>query len=579
MRTLYRALFLVSALAIGLLVALPGDLTAQPQDDSCPVMINQALEVLAGSCDVLDRNSACYGYDQLATTFVQEVEPGFFTEPADRSPLTILERIQTAALNLETGAWGIAVLNVQANVPGTLPGQAVTFLLIGDVELENRVSPDEAFVSDVVVPVQVRTGFAANVRSAPATTASILMVAGSNDIMQADAQSEDGGWLRVAYEDRPGWVNRGSLVDDDEIDTLPVVTSDTQTPMQAFYFRTGIGTPACEDAPDVITVQSPERFEVRLNVNGADIGLGSTVSFKSTGDNTAVIVVLEGTVTLPDGRVIEAGQTVELVLDDDGTVIEFGEIREATDEELQYSGVSASILDMLFGDEEDEPEPEPEPTPTETPLPPPPTATPQPDVFVPPAPPAPPVSPTVDCGPFRATSPLDGLAYGTNRFYWDAAPGATGYRVTVFNDAEGRVAFFLAPGDATSLTATLDHANIGGGFSFSWEVHALLDDEVVCGSQRVSVPRSAPAPPPTGFTASWFCDGSMPVVVFSGAEDGEEVTLTYSDFMEDDYLDTATGPSGQFFLQFPDVFDGVVTTASGAVVNLEPFELVCMGGF
>ena len=39
--------------------------------------------------------------------------------------------------------------------------------------------------------------------------------------------------------------------------------------------------------------------------------------------------------------------------------------------------------------------------------------------------------PNVDCRPFKATSPLDGLNYGMNTFYWDAAPGATSYRVNV----------------------------------------------------------------------------------------------------------------------------------------------------
>jgi hypothetical protein len=39
----------------------------------------------------------------------------------------------------------------------------------------------------------------------------------------------------------------------------------------------------------------------------------------------------------------------------------------------------------------------------------------------------------VDCRSFHATSPLNGLNYGENTFYWDAAPGATQYRVTVYN--------------------------------------------------------------------------------------------------------------------------------------------------
>jgi len=46
------------------------------------------------------------------------------------------------ALKLElsdqvNGVWGLAVMQLQPNIPDTLPGQNVTFLLFGDTEIED----------------------------------------------------------------------------------------------------------------------------------------------------------------------------------------------------------------------------------------------------------------------------------------------------------------------------------------------------------------------------------------------------------------------------------------------------------
>jgi hypothetical protein len=70
----------------------------------------------------------------------------FSASLADRTALIDLETIRTTPLNLALDRWGIAVMNVQANVPNTLPGQAVTFLLLGDAQVENRVVPEEAHI-------------------------------------------------------------------------------------------------------------------------------------------------------------------------------------------------------------------------------------------------------------------------------------------------------------------------------------------------------------------------------------------------------------------------------------------------
>ena len=72
---------------------------------------------------------------------------------------------------------------------------------------------------------------------------------------------------------------------DVEIDNAVSDGSDF-TPMQAFYFRSGVGDAGCAEAPESgMLIQTPEGVEeVFLNVNGANMLLGST-AFLQAGVN------------------------------------------------------------------------------------------------------------------------------------------------------------------------------------------------------------------------------------------------------------------------------------------------------
>lgn len=98
-----------------------------------------------------------------------------------------------------------------------------------------------------------------------------------------------------------------------------------------------------------------------------------------------------------------------------------------------------------------------------------------------------------DCSRFRATSPLDGLAHGSNTFYWDAAPGATSYRVNIYNLELGGALMvsYETSGLLTHLQADAGDAAVGGGFHFAWEVQALVSDLVACSSPRITILRAA----------------------------------------------------------------------------------------
>jgi hypothetical protein len=129
-------------LAATLLAAQPT--TAQGDPGACPALVELALQSVREVCDRLGRDEACYGHTHVEATFWEDSPDLAFSAPADRVPLLDLRTLATAPLDLATEEWGVAVLSLRASMEGTLPGQAVTFLLMGDAQLENAVTPEDA---------------------------------------------------------------------------------------------------------------------------------------------------------------------------------------------------------------------------------------------------------------------------------------------------------------------------------------------------------------------------------------------------------------------------------------------------
>jgi hypothetical protein len=168
MRSIFRKSIFAFALALLSIVGLVA------QTANCPELVSQALLAVDDACSATGRNEACYGYDQVEASFLSTVAEDFFAAPADLAPVADIETIKTAPLNTETGTWGVALLNLQADLPNTIPGQSVTFILLGDVEVENAVAPEDAFVPSDGVEVTIQSAQGANVRSGPGQTFNVL---------------------------------------------------------------------------------------------------------------------------------------------------------------------------------------------------------------------------------------------------------------------------------------------------------------------------------------------------------------------------------------------------------------------
>jgi hypothetical protein len=104
------------------------------------------------------------------------------------------------------------------------------------------------------------------------------------------------------------------------------------------------------------------------------------------------------------------------------------------------------------------------------------------------------IPPSVDCTGFRVTHPRDGFNNTTQDFYWDGAPGATSYRVSIFN-ADLRAGTLVAvqdvPGPITTTRIPFSVGFIGEGFRFSYRVQALVADTVVCSTPLLTLFRAS----------------------------------------------------------------------------------------
>jgi hypothetical protein len=311
--------------------------------------VQKALADVGNNCTGVERNSACYGFNQVAASFLDEQPENFFSTPADRAQLATLDTLQTAPLDSNNNLWGIAVLNVQANVPNSLPGQAVVFMLLGDVQVDNAVDPADAITP--VDPINVSATTSANLRSGPGTIYNVVSSLGAGTVIPADGVSADGAWVRVLLENAPLWISR-DLVQPEvagAIDTLPALSGASRTPMQAFYFRTGFtGVECIESPPSLLVVQGPEGLKVDITANGADIQLGSTIALFTNGNNEMVLMVIDGS-ALVNGVEIPPGFAMTIQLGVDGNVQGgwYG-FRAITFEELQglvpLQNIPASLL-------------------------------------------------------------------------------------------------------------------------------------------------------------------------------------------------------------------------------------------
>lgn len=557
--------------------------------DTCSALVQQALSTVGDHCQNLERNSACYGFQQVGANFVEQVAEDFFVQPADRSPIDLMHSVETSALDPQTATWGVAVLSLQANVPRTLPGQAVTFLLMGDAELENAADPARpAPEASSVVTLSLSVG--ANIRSGAGLNYNVIGTASANTSFDADARSADGEWYRIAYNQRSAWLNRAVVRETPELQTLPVPDTSSRSPMQAVYLRTGVGRTNCEQAPEnVLVVQGPKNVKVNLTVNGAEVELGSTLVIRNSAEDVLEISVLDGSAQVSaQGKTVfvRAGQQTDICLSDvqnlgaDGVqndrladcapsparAIPVGQ--RFWDGYCHLQNIPATLLnygidivcpndpapyfDALQAQrnaERDEDDADDQP----------------------------PAS-VGACETFSLSTPTSTVRYADSLFAWSGVSEATSYRLNFYNADTGN---YVRTVDAGNVTAYSLNAGETLGSSFIWDVHAYQNEQFLCATPRsakiTTLDRYADSPPASSLAASWACSSWGGVVVsWTGARPSDNISFIYDDGGDEvsEPLGSGTSGSGTFSL-CPPPNPASVSTSSGDQVALPILNCSC----
>jgi hypothetical protein len=324
--------------ALVALVLCAGPVLAQLD---CPSIVQAALDATDEQCSATARNQACYGNVNLEATPQPDVDDFDFSAPGDIVAVSVIERFRLSSKVEETGEWGVALMQLQANIPDTSPGQNVTFLLFGDVQITNGVQTN---VEPVTFDVMARGNI--NVRGGPSTDDVLITGLSDGETLTAIGRNADGTWLQVALTDgSAGWVSAELVAAQGEVETLNIIDPEAipLTPMQAFYFQSGFGDAPCAEAPDSgILVQTPEGVEqIQFTVNDVGITLGSTAYLQAQPGGDMTTSVVEGEATVEAGGasvVVPAGRFVSVPLDAQGRAA------GAPSQPQPYDGAKMAVL-------------------------------------------------------------------------------------------------------------------------------------------------------------------------------------------------------------------------------------------
>lgn len=118
--------------------------SASAVGSACVEILARAMDAVQSSCNDLGRNKACYGNNRV------KVEPSGdtalkFDAVGDRAAIQGIRTLVTSPLDVQAGTWGLSLLKLQANLPDSLPGQNITFLVYGDTSIENTSGNMQAF--------------------------------------------------------------------------------------------------------------------------------------------------------------------------------------------------------------------------------------------------------------------------------------------------------------------------------------------------------------------------------------------------------------------------------------------------
>lgn len=136
--------------AIAVFIATVLVLAAAPQalpvagqgGGACEALVTRALSEIGINCAGLGPSRVCYGFAPASATLVEgtATPEGFFATPGYQTDLGTIAALKTGSFASAASQWGIAMLNVPL---GGAPAESTVYLMLGDVELINAVTPPD----------------------------------------------------------------------------------------------------------------------------------------------------------------------------------------------------------------------------------------------------------------------------------------------------------------------------------------------------------------------------------------------------------------------------------------------------
>src|SRR5215813_4354126 len=105
------------------------------QGKKCPDIVRSAINLTNQKCGATGRNKACYGNVAIQAEASSGASNFTFDKPGDIVDLSAIKTLKLSAFNQAANNWGVALLRLQGDLPDTAPGQNVTALVFGDVEV------------------------------------------------------------------------------------------------------------------------------------------------------------------------------------------------------------------------------------------------------------------------------------------------------------------------------------------------------------------------------------------------------------------------------------------------------------
>src|SRR5689334_22810486 len=158
------------------------------QSVDCSAITQKAIEATRKVCAKLENNQACYGNPKIDIKPRANVRLAF-AKSGDVAPIASLESITTSPIDTDAKAWGLALLNIRADL---LAGN-LTALAFGQASIGNGSNASNDFVA---LEITVTEPKGAILRAEPKADAPIVRNIYSGDRLQAIGRVADSSWIR-----------------------------------------------------------------------------------------------------------------------------------------------------------------------------------------------------------------------------------------------------------------------------------------------------------------------------------------------------------------------------------------------